>query len=99
MYLGTIVELTDTARPFGNPRHPYAQQLISAMPLPEPEIEKKRRRIRLKGELSSALDPRAGMRFLPSKLGVAGPGYVPKLQERFTGHFVAEHGAIEDLLA
>lgn len=99
MYLGTIVELTDTASLFGNPQHPYTQQLISAVPLPDPGVEKKRQRIRLKGELSSALDPLARLRFLPSKLDSAGTGYVPKLQERFPGHFVAEHDAIEDLLA
>ncbi len=98
LYLGTIVELTDTARLFGNPQHPYTKQLISAVPLPDPDIEKKRQRIKLKGELSSALDPRAKMRFLPSRLGLVESGYVPKLEERFPGHFVAEHDAIEDLL-
>ncbi len=98
LYLGTVVELTDSDSLFRNPQHPYTKQLISAVPLPDPRLERGRARIKLKGELSSPIDPRARMRFLPSKLHLASQGYVPKLEERMPGHFVAEHDPIEELL-
>lgn len=99
MYLGTIVELTDTARPFGNPQHPYAQQLISAMPLPDPEIEKERRRIRLKRRAFlrarspcwnsvSAIQARRG-----------GSGLRPETARALHGALRCGADAIEDLLA
>jgi oligopeptide/dipeptide ABC transporter ATP-binding protein len=98
LYLGTVVELAAANELFANPQHPYTRQLISAVPLPDPRVEKKRVRIKLKGELASPMDPAAKMRFLPSMCHLAGDGYVPKLEERFPGHFVAEHDAIEELL-
>lgn len=97
MYLGSVVEMADRDDLFKNPQHPYTKQLISAVPIPDPEIEKNRKRLRLKGELASPIDPMARLRFLPSHIGGDAP-YLPKLQERFPGHFVAEHDPIEDLL-
>lgn len=98
MYLGTVVELAGRDQLFRDPQHPYTKQLISAVPIPDPKVERQRQRIKLKGELSSPMDPAARLRFLPSKLNGADDTYTPELQERFPGHFVAEHDPIEDLL-
>jgi peptide/nickel transport system ATP-binding protein len=99
LYLGRIVELADRNEIYLNPQHPYTKQLISAVPIPDPKIERTRSRIRFPGELPSPMDPTAKLRFLKSKLNTAPAGYVPVLEERAPGHFVAEHDALEDLLA
>jgi ABC-type glutathione transport system ATPase component len=97
LYLGRIVELAGRDSLFGNPQHPYTKQLISAVPIPDPKVERRRRRIRLKHLPAEAgADPR--LRFVPSRLG-AGAAELPRLQERFPGHFVAEHDPLETLLA
>ena len=98
LYLGTIVELTDTHSLFSNPQHPYTRQLISSVPLPDPKVERQRQRMKLVGEMSSPIDPAARLRFLPSKAHLVEEGYIPKLEERFPGHFVAEHDDISELL-
>ena len=98
LYLGTIVELTDTHSLFSNPQHPYTQQLISSVPLPDPKVERQRKRMKLVGEMSSPMDPAARLRFLPSKAHLMSEGYIPKLEERFPGHFVAEHDDISELM-
>ncbi|RVU83562.1 ABC transporter ATP-binding protein [Leucothrix sargassi] len=98
LYLGTIVELTDTHSLFSNPQHPYTQQLISSVPLPDPKVERQRQRMKLVGEMSSPMDPAARLRFLPSKAHLMSEGYIPKLEERFPGHFVAEHDDIQTLM-
>lgn len=99
LYLGAIVELADRDQLFRQPQHPYTKQLISAVPIPDPKVERKRQRIKLKGELSSPMDPAARLRFLPSRLGKVDGNYVPKLEEYTPGHYVAEHDPIEDLLS
>ncbi|MEP0521448.1 MAG: ABC transporter ATP-binding protein [Hyphomicrobiales bacterium] len=96
MYLGNVVEFADRDVLFKNPQHPYTKQLISAVPIPDPNIEKTRKRIRLKGELSSPIDPSARLRFLPSQIKI-NAAYIPKLEEKYPGHFVAEHDPIENL--
>jgi peptide/nickel transport system ATP-binding protein len=63
MYLGRIVEYGDVEQIFDHPRHPYTQALLSAIPIPDPEIEQKRRRIILKGDLPSPLDVPTGCSF------------------------------------
>ena len=98
LYLGTIVELAESHSLFSNPQHPYTQQLISSVPLPDPKVERKRERIKLVGEMSSPMDPAARLRFLPSKMHLMKEGYIPKLEERFPGHFVAEHDDIGELI-
>jgi peptide/nickel transport system ATP-binding protein len=91
IYLGRIVELATSAAVCTQPRHPYTQALISAVPIPDPILERQRKRLRLRGELPSPMDPEAALRFMPSKLKAGIADYVPKLIEEAPGHFVAEH--------
>jgi len=97
MYLGSVVEMASARQLFGNPQHPYTKQLISAVPIPDPNVERTRQRIKFAGELTSPLVPGAQLRFLASKRSID-INYRPKIEERFTGHFVAEHDELEDLL-
>jgi peptide/nickel transport system ATP-binding protein len=63
MYLGKIVEIGDVDSVFDNPRHPYTRALLSAIPVPDPRLERTRERIILKGELPSPLDAPVGCNF------------------------------------
>lgn len=65
MYLGQIVEEGETQQIFQSPKHPYTQALISAIPIPNPQLERARERIVLAGEPPSALSPPDGCRFNP----------------------------------
>jgi oligopeptide transport system ATP-binding protein len=93
MYLGKIMELCDKKTLFDDPLHPYTQSLISAVPLPDPKLERKRQRIILKGEVPSPANPPKGCVFntrcplAVDKCFQVVPGY----REVRTGHFVACH--------
>src|SRR2546430_11007312 len=57
MYLGKIVEIADSVEIYRNPRHPYTKALLSAIPIPDPEVQSKRRIVALAGEIPSPVNP------------------------------------------
>ncbi|TVU53071.1 MAG: ABC transporter ATP-binding protein [Arthrospira sp. PLM2.Bin9] len=96
MYLGKIVEIGECNSVYDYPLHPYTKALLSAVPIPDPEIEAKRERIILKGDVPSFLLPSSGCRFYsrcPSANLVGDRCRVeePQLREINPGHFVSCH--------
>ena len=92
LYLGRVVEMADAAI-YGDPQHPYTRALLSAVPVPDPRIERQKKRVLLTGDLPSPLDRRAQLTFLKSRR-INDPDaeqYRPRLLEVTPGHFVAEH--------
>ncbi len=93
MYLGTMVELASSHDLYDKPLHPYTQALLSAIPIPDPEVEKNRKRIVLEGEVPSPINPKPGCRFA-ARCRFAKPECFevnPVLKEVEKDHFVACH--------
>ena len=91
MYLGKIVELTDKETLYKEPMHPYTEALLSAVPIPDPEIEEKRERIVLQGDVPNPADPPPGCNFstrCPKVMDIC-KEKEPEYREIVPGHFCA----------
>ncbi|MGL4731811.1 MAG: ABC transporter ATP-binding protein [Clostridium sp.] len=93
MYLGTMVELASSHDLYEKPLHPYTQALLSAIPIPDPEVIRGKNRIPLEGEVPSPINPKPGCRFA-GRCRYAKPicsEKTPELKEVEPNHFVACH--------
>jgi oligopeptide transport system ATP-binding protein len=96
MYLGRIVEIADWRMIYEDPKHPYTQALLSAIPIPDPVLEAKRQRTILEGDVPSAANPPVGCNF-NTRCPVRQERCFhddPELRELAPGHWVACHFAV-----
>lgn len=93
MYLGHMMEVADSEELYNNPLHPYTKALLSAIPIPNPEIQRGRHRVILEGDVPSPIEPKDACRFVdrcPYAMEKC-HGSIPKFEEIEKGHFVACH--------
>ncbi|NLB19271.1 MAG: ATP-binding cassette domain-containing protein [Clostridium sp.] len=97
MYLGHIMERAETQSLFDNPLHPYTKALLSAIPIPDPGIQKGKHRILLTGDVPSPIDPKPGCRFVDRCAYAVDRCHhdTPELIEVLPNHFSACHRTIE----
>jgi oligopeptide transport system ATP-binding protein len=93
MYLGRVVELAQSAKLYTMPLHPYTQALLSAIPVPDPEVEARRKRIILEGDVPSPVNPPSGCNFHPRcwKAQDICRRVIPPLEKKQTDHLAACH--------
>ena len=93
MYLGSLVELAESYELNKNPLHPYSQTLLSAVPVPDPEVSRTRQRIVLEGDIPSPMNPPTGCRF-HTRCPYASEKCAqcaPEFKEHKPGHWAACH--------
>jgi oligopeptide transport system ATP-binding protein len=91
MYLGKIVELTTRTELYDDPRHPYTQALLSAVPIPDPVVEEQRKRVILEGDVPSPANPPVGCNFstrCPVVMDICRQ-QEPEFKETTSGHWTA----------
>lgn len=93
MYLGHMMELAASEELYENPMHPYTKALLSAIPIPDPETQRNRKRIMLEGDVPSPINPKPGCRFV-DRCSIATDicrKVTPEFEEKRPKHFVACH--------
>ncbi len=93
MYLGNLVELAQSNELYKNPLHPYTKSLLSAVPIPDPEVSRTRNRMLPEGEIPSPINPPSGCRFhtrCPYAVDICKTA-APEFKEYNAGHFAACH--------
>lgn len=93
MYLGRVMELAKSEALYEMPLHPYTQALLSAIPVPDPLVEERRKRIILEGDVPSPVNPPSGCNFHPRcwKAQDICKEVIPPLEEKQAGHYAACH--------
>jgi oligopeptide transport system ATP-binding protein len=99
MYLGKIVEIADSVGTYSDPKHPYTKALLSAIPVPDPKIQRGRRLVELSGEIPSPIHPPSGCRFHTrcpiARLPAPCAETEPPLEEKVRDHLAACHFAMD----
>jgi len=93
MYLGNLVEVTTSTELYAKPLHPYTESLLSAIPIPDPEVERARERIILEGEVPSPVNPPSGCPFrtrCPKAMEICAAS-MPAMKEVYPQHYVSCH--------
>src|SRR6184192_1056859 len=95
MYLGKIVEVADSVGTYSDPKHPYTKALLSAIPVPDPKIQRGRRLVELSGEIPSPIHPPSGCRFHTrcpiARVPTPCAATEPPLEEKVRDHLAACH--------